>query len=41
MNKSNIIKSMLKTAKDLGLSPTTMKEIEVLALNKIKYRARS
>jgi len=36
MSKSHLIDSMLETARDLGLSPITMKEIDVLALNEIK-----
>lgn len=36
MSKSNIINAMLETAQDLGMSPITIKEIEVLNLAEVK-----
>ncbi len=36
MSKSNIIDTMLETAKDLRLHPITIKEIEILNLGEVK-----
>lgn len=41
MNKSKIINAMLETASDLGLSPITIKEIEVLNLPEVKILTSS